>query len=301
MRLAVTGRNGQVATALLGCASDQLTVVPIGRPEVDLERPETLAAAIAAAQPDIVVNAAAWTAVDLAETEPDRAAAVNEGGARAVALAAAAAGVPIIHLSTDYVFDGTKSAPYAETDAVAPTGVYGATKLAGEQAVAQATPNHLILRTAWVYAPQGKNFVRTMLRLAGDRDEVSVVSDQIGNPTYAPDIAQGILAAARNLIDRPNDANLRGVFHMSGGGETSWAGLAETVFANSRERGGPFAEVRPIGTADYPTPARRPANSRLDCSKLASIHGIRLPAWHDGLARCLDQIVPSEFKDRHQR
>ncbi|RUV09947.1 dTDP-4-dehydrorhamnose reductase, partial [Mesorhizobium sp. M7A.T.Ca.TU.009.01.3.1] len=194
MRLVVTGRDGQVAASLLeaGQAAAGVEVIAIGRPQLDLARPDTVIEAIAAAKPDIVVSAAAYTAVDQAEDEPDLAFAVNAAGAGEVAQAASRLGVPVIHLSTDYVFDGTKDAAYVETDATAPRSVYGASKLAGEQAVASANPRHLILRTAWVYSPFGKNFVKTMLRLAADRDEIAVVADQWGNPTSALDIADAI-------------------------------------------------------------------------------------------------------------
>ncbi len=287
LRLVVTGREGQVARALAEAgAVAGITVVCLARPELDLERPDGVVDLITAARPDVVINAAAHTAVDQAESEPERAMAVNAAGAGAVAAAAATVRAPVIQLSTDYVFDGLKRTSYVEDDPVAPTGAYGLSKLAGERAVMAATADHAILRTAWVYAPFGKNFVRTMLRLGAARDEVGVVSDQIGCPTYAPDIADGILAVARNLVDRPGDPALRGIFHMAGAGETTWAGLAEAIFAIE----GLPVRVRPIATADYPTPARRPANSRLDCAKLAGSHGLRLPDWRSSLAACLDRL-----------
>lgn len=287
LRLVVTGREGQVARALAEAgAVAGITVVCLARPELDLERPDGVVDLITAARPDVVINAAAHTAVDQAESEPERAMAVNAAGAGAVAAAAATVRAPVIQLSTDYVFDGLKRTSYVEDDPVAPTGAYGLSKLAGERAVMAATADHAILRTAWVYAPFGKNFVRTMLRLGAARDEVGVVSDQIGCPTYAPDIADGILAVARNLVDRPGDPALRGIFHMAGAGETTWAGLAEAIFAIE----GLPVRVRPIATADYPTAARRPANSRLDCAKLAGSHGLRLPDWRSSLAACLDRL-----------
>lgn len=287
LRLVVTGREGQVARALAEAgAVAGITVVCLARPELDLERPDRVVDLITAARPDVVINAAAHTAVDQAESEPERAMAVNAAGAGAVAAAAATVRAPVIQLSTDYVFDGLKRTSYVEDDPVAPTGAYGLSKLAGERAVMAATADHAILRTAWVYAPFGKNFVRTMLRLGAARDEVGVVSDQIGCPTYAPDIADGILAVARNLVDRPGDPALRGIFHMAGAGETTWAGLAEAIFAIE----GLPVRVRPIATADYPTAARRPANSRLDCAKLAGSHGLRLPDWRSSLAACLDRL-----------
>ena len=292
MRIAVTGREGQVVRSLMerGAAAGH-DIVPLARPELDLSGPsEAIAEAIRKAAPDVVVSAAAYTAVDKAEQEPDLVHAVNEDGARAVALAARELDVPVIHLSTDYVFDGAKSGPYAESDETGPTGVYGATKLAGEQAVVAAQPDSAILRTAWVYSPFGANFVKTMLRLAGDRDELGVVGDQRGNPTSALDIADGILAVATNLRDRADPA-LRGIFHMTAAGDASWAEFAQAIFADSARFGGPSARVKAITTADYPTPAKRPANSRLDSSKLDRAHGVRLPDWRESLPKVVRRLV----------
>jgi len=263
----------------------------VGRPALDLGGPETVEAALTAAVPDIVVNAAAYTAVDQAEQESEKANAVNAIGAGAVAAASSALGVPVIHLSTDYVFDGTKASPYVEQDLVAPASVYGASKLAGEQAVAAATDEHVILRTAWVYAPYGKNFVRTMLALAETRDEVRVVADQLGSPTYAPDIAVAIVGIARNVLRNPSDPLLRGIFHLAGNGDTSWAGFASAIFAFLAAKGLRKPALTPIATADYPTPARRPANSRLNCAKLGRVHGIKLPSWCDSLGICLERLM----------
>src|SRR6266446_7213311 len=212
---------------------------------------------------DHSLRAAAYTAVDQAEKEPEAAMAVNAGGAMAVAKAARTLGVPLVHLSTDYVFDGSKSVPYNEEDPVAPANVYGASKLAGEQAVTAATRDHVIVRTAWVYSPYSKNFVRTMLTLAQNRDEVSVVADQYGCPTYAHDIAVGIVAIGRNLLDRPQYEQLRGIFHLACAGETNWAGFASAIFESLRLLGRRVPKVTPITSAQYPIPARRPANSRL--------------------------------------
>jgi dTDP-4-dehydrorhamnose reductase len=214
-----------------------------------------------------------------------------------VAQVAQSLGVPIVHLSTDFVFDGSLERPYRESDPTRPLGQYGLTKLAGENRVAAATSNHAILRTSWVYSPFGKNFVRTMLTIARDRDEVSVVDDQLGTPTNALDIADGILSVASNLVNRPDDPALRGIFHMTGHGETTWAGFASQIFSLSKDLGGPFARVNPIPSSAYPTAARRPANSRLDNEKIAGIHGINLPNWEQSLANCVRKLVPSEFKD----
>jgi dTDP-4-dehydrorhamnose reductase len=292
VRLVVTGRDGQVAAGLLevGQARADVEVVAIGRPQLDLARPETVIDAIAAAKPDIVVSAAAYTAVDQAEDEPDLAFAVNALGAGKVAEAAARLGVPVIHLSTDYVFDGSKGSAYIETDATAPLGVYGASKLAGEQAVAAASPRHLILRTAWVYSPFGRNFVKTMLRLAADRDEISVVADQWGNPTSALDIADGIFHMAWHLKTNLNFAEW-GVYHMAGDGDTNWAEFARRILVTSRERGGPYATVQGIPTSDYPTKARRPANSRLNCGKLAATFGWLRRSWHTACDEVVERLT----------
>ncbi|MDX3909281.1 MAG: dTDP-4-dehydrorhamnose reductase [Sphingobium sp.] len=288
MRIAVTGQAGQVVTSLVerGALTGH-EVIAIGRLQLDLADPVSVMRALKVAAPDVIVSAAAYTAVDKAESERDLAHAVNGKGAGAVAQAARALGVPLVHVSTDYVFDGMADRPYGEGDPTGPTGVYGASKLAGEQAVlATHGENSAIVRVAWVYSPFGANFVKTMLRLAGDRDEVSVVADQIGNPTSALEIADGILRIATNLLADSSPA-LRGVFHMTARGEASWADFAEAIFAASAARGGPSASVRRIGTADYPTPATRPANSRLDCGRIARVHGIALPEWH----RSLDTVI----------
>ena len=295
MRILVTGREGQVVRALVKLVSSrpELVVLPVGRPNFDLTSSVSPLPLFEGYRPDLIVNAAAYTAVDQAENEPEVAHAANSRGAGLVAAAAASINVPVIQISTDYVFAGDGEYPYRETDPVGPAGVYGASKLAGERAVAEANPNHAILRTAWVYAAEGKNFVRTMLRLAKSRDEVGVVADQFGNPTSATDIAEGIIKVALNLLRKPEDPALRGTFHMTAAGETSWAGFAEAIFMEAERRGGPSARVRPIATSDYPTPARRPANSRLNCRKLYQAHGVALPPWQDGLARCIETISMS--------
>ena len=292
MRIAVTGREGQVVRSLIERAHGRgHDIVAVGRPEVDLGGdPDAIVRAVRSSSPDAIVSAAAYTAVDRAEEERDIAFAVNARGAGAVAQAAASLGVPLIHLSTDYVFDGSKAEPYVESDPVGPAGIYGASKLAGEQAVLAANTNSAILRTAWVYSPFGANFVKTMLRLAADRDEVSVVSDQVGNPTSALDIADGILAVVSKLASSP-DPDLRGIFHMTGEGDATWADFAEAIFAASAETGGPSARVRRIASADYPTPAKRPANSRLDGTKLQHVHGVRLPNWRRSLPDVVRRLV----------
>jgi len=279
MRIAVTGKQGQVVQSLLALAPDHgAELVAVGRPDLDLADPASVLPALAAARPDVIVSAAAYTAVDKAEGEAELAHAVNAIGAGAVAEAAAALGVPVIHLSTDYVFSGDKPSPYSETDPTGPISVYGNTKLEGELRVAAAHANHVILRTAWIYSPFGANFVKTMLRLAESRDEVRVVADQRGCPTSALDIAEAVIAIAKRLSEDSSPA-LRGTFHLTGSGEATWAEFAREIFARSKALGGRSAAVVSIVTAEYPTPARRPANSRLSGDKLAEIYGIRLPGW----------------------
>ena len=296
MRIVVTGGpDGQVLLSLAergGAAGHD--VVALGRPELDLMGDEeAIVRVIEQAEPDVVVSAAAYTAVDKAESERDLAFAINAHGAGAVAKGAERLGVPVIHISTDYVFDGSKLAPYVESDVPNPVSVYGASKLAGEEAVLAASPNSVVLRTAWVYSPFNANFVKTMLRLASDREEVGVVADQRGNPTSALDVADTILAVAANLI-ASDERKLRGVFHMTGQGEGSWADFAEHVFAASASVGGPCASVNRISTADYPTPARRPANSRLDSSRLSEIHKVRLPDWHASTDEVVRRLVEEQ-------
>ncbi|WP_022684281.1 dTDP-4-dehydrorhamnose reductase [Sphingobium bisphenolivorans] len=291
MRIAVTGKAGQVVTSLIerGSAAGH-EIIALGRPELDLAEPDSVASAFEAAAPDAIVSAAAYTAVDKAESESELAHAVNGAGAGAVAEAARGLGVPLIHVSTDYVFDGRLDHPYVESDPTGPTGVYGASKLAGEQAVLAAHgDNSAVLRVAWVYSPFGANFVKTMLHLAGDKDEVSVVADQLGNPTSALEIADGILRVATNMVS-DSSPFLRGVFHMTASGEGSWADFADAIFAASAARGGPAARVKRITTADYPTPATRPSNSRLDCGLIARVHGVALPDWHGSLETVIARL-----------
>ena len=292
MRLVVTGREGQVVRSLVERAEAKgVEVIPVGRPSLDLSLDtDAIEKVITDARPDVVLSAAAYTLVDKAEMEPDLAFAVNERGAHHVARAAANLRVPLIHLSTDYVFDGAKSVPYVEDDPTGPGGVYGASKRAGEIAVIQEHRDAVVLRTAWVYSPFGSNFVRTMLRLAVSRDEIGVVADQFGNPTSALDIADGILIIARNLRAR-RDVELRGIFHMTARGEASWAKLAEEIFAISREWGGPSAGVKYLNTVDYPTAAKRPNNSRLDSKRLELFHGVKLPDWRVALPPVVSRLV----------
>ena len=292
MRIAVTGRSGQVVSSLLERAGGDVSVVALGRPELDLTERGAVLSALGACGCDVIVSAAAYTGVDKAESDAEAAMRVNGEGAGHVAEAAAACGVPLLHLSTDYVFDGRLDRPYREDDPTAPTSVYGRSKLAGEQRIAAIWPNHAILRTAWVYSPFGANFVKTMLSLGETRTEVSVVDDQLGNPTSALDIADALIAIARRLL-ADDDPALRGVFHMTGRGEASWADVAQATFDAAARHGRPRLRVNRIATADYPTPARRPANSRLDNTRLSRVFGLSLPPWRPSLESCVDRLLSS--------
>ena len=288
-RLVVTGRNGQVATALAEAAAQALCieVMALGRPDLDLENPDTVAPAIRALRPDLVVNAAAYTAVDKAESEPDRAFAANRDGAAAAARAAWELGVPFIQLSTDYVYPGDKPEPYVEDDQTGPLGVYGASKLAGEIAVAAEHPRALILRTSWVYGPFGANFVKTMLRIGRDREVVRVVDDQQGNPTGANDIATAIL----RLVPGMSAVSPGGIYHLCGTGSTTWCGMARRIFATSARLGGPAPRVEAITTADYPTPAKRPANSWMRMDKFEARFGFVPRPWEEAVDDCVERLL----------
>jgi dTDP-4-dehydrorhamnose reductase len=292
IRIAVTGTHGQVARSLAERAmvSDEFQVTCVGRPSLDLAALDEANLAAAIGDADVLVSAAAYTDVNRAEAEPELADRVNALAPGQLASFANARGIPLIQLSTDYVFDGTKPTPYTEADPVCPINAYGCSKAAGERAVAANCPRHVILRTSWIYSPFNRNFVRTMLDLARKQTEVRVVSDQIGHPTSAADIADGILAVAKGLVAGHGDERF-GIFHMAAGGAASWADFASAVFAASVERGGPTARVVPIASTDYQTPARRPANSRLDCTKIARVYRVSLPQWQSSLGPCVRRIL----------
>jgi dTDP-4-dehydrorhamnose reductase len=282
----VTGGTGQLASALAAAKG----MVRVGRPTFDFDRPETIEVTLRAARPRLVVNAAAYTAVDAAETDIGAAYRANADGPAILAQLCAAADVPLIHVSTDYVFAGAKPTPYRETDPVGPQGVYGASKLAGEAAVRDAGGKTIILRTAWVYAPTGKNFVRTMLTAGKTRDRLTVVGDQHGCPTTAQDLAGAILAIIARIDQTGWQPAYSGIFHAAGAGETTWFGLAVATFEEAARYGVKIPQVAPIATADWPTPAKRPANSRLDCGKLNTVFGVTMPHWRDSLRRTVDTI-----------
>jgi dTDP-4-dehydrorhamnose reductase len=299
MKILLFGGNGQVGSELrrsLGPLGDVVATTRSGTLEdgtacdrADFDAPESLAALIERVAPEIVVNAAAHTAVDRAESELDAAFRANAQAPQAIAEACARHGIRLVHYSTDYVFDGRGTRPYREDDPTAPAGVYGASKLAGEEAIRASGTPHLILRTAWVYAAHGRNFLRTMLHLAGERDELRVVADQIGTPTPATLIAD----ATARVLAQP--ATRSGTWHLTATGATSWHGFAEAIMQGAHARGliARIPRVLPIATADYPTPAARPAYSVLDCSALQRDFGIALPDWQEGLSRTLDELAGS--------
>jgi dTDP-4-dehydrorhamnose reductase len=296
MRLYVIGGQGQVARSLREAAAHDSDIVfgCAQRPERDLLRPDSIAQALAEFRPDIVINPAAYTAVDKAESEPDLAVALNRDGAAVVAAAAADHGVPVIHFSTDYVFDGTKASAYVESDPVNPQSVYGRSKRDGESAVAAANPQHIVLRTSWVYAPFGTNFVSTMLRLARERDSLRVVDDQIGCPTYAPDIAAAVIAVAKKVTLERWQTKFAGVTHLAGPDAVTWYEFANEIVRGAALRGGRSVPISPILTSEYPTPAARPANSRLSTARLASVFDVRLPPLLPSLADCLDRLLQAK-------
>ncbi|MEM7496745.1 MAG: dTDP-4-dehydrorhamnose reductase [Pseudomonadota bacterium] len=293
--LLVTGAAGQLGWETVRRAPEAgLTVSAVARRDLDITNRAAVRELVARLGPKVILNAAAYTAVDKAEEEREAAFAVNAEAPGHLAEAAAETGAALIHISTDYVFDGTKDSAWTEDDPVAPLGVYGESKLAGERAVAERCPRHATLRTAWVYGVEGKNFVRTMLRLGAERDALRVVGDQTGSPTFAGDLAACCLQLAQRLADAPEGGEGWGVFHAAGRGETSWHGLAEAVFEHAAPRTGRRPSVAAITTAEYPTPARRPANSVLDCARLARVHGIALRHWRVALAEMLDETLDRE-------
>ena len=294
MRILVTGREGQLVQSLLerGEGLPGIEMVAVGRPELDLEAPGSAARAVRAAAPDVVINAAAYTAVDLAEDEPERAMRINGDAAGELAAAARDVGAAIVQISTDYVFDGSGEGPYLEDAATAPLGAYGRSKLAGEEQVRHENPEHVILRTAWVYSPFGQNFVKTMMRVAQSRDVVTVVEDQKGNPSSALDLADALLAMLEQWA-RGERTGIGSVYHLAGTGSTSWFGFAEAIFEESRALGLPAAEARPIRTEDWPTKAVRPKNSRLDSTRFTADFGFGMPEWRQSLSEVVRRLAAS--------
>jgi dTDP-4-dehydrorhamnose reductase len=277
--LLVFGRTGQVARELQNLAP----VLSLGREAVDLSQPGACAAAIHAHRPRAVINAAAYTAVDRAEEEEALATAINGSAPAEMAVACTALNIPLVHISTDYVFPGTGNAPWSPDDATAPANAYGRSKLAGEDGIRASGATHAILRTSWVFSAHGANFVKTMLRLSETRDEISVVGDQFGGPTPARAIAAACLSIAQQLQDAPGKT---GTYHFSGAPDASWCGFARAIFSLA----GRPTRVQAISTSAYPRPAARPLNSRLDCNTTTSVFGLARPDWHAGLKECLTQL-----------
>jgi len=283
----VIGRNGQLAQSLNAAGRDD--VMCAGRPEGDLADPGKLADLVARLRPRIILNAGGFTKVDPAETQNEEAFALNRDGPATLARLCASTNIPLIHISTDCVFDGRKPGPYVADDATAPLNVYGRSKRAGEEAVAAFCRKHVIVRVSWVFSEYADNFVRTMLKLAGQRDEISVVCDQIGYPTYCPDLAAALLQIADQVLKPGFDS--WGMYHLAGREEMDRASMAQAIFSESRTIGGPSARVKPVLTSDYPTPAERPLNARLDSGKTEDVFGLTLPDWRTGLQNSVRIIV----------
>lgn len=292
MRVVVTGRQGQLVRSLLELDPTKgVEVIAVGRPELELTDSRTVEAAIAPLNPAVIVHAGGYTDTEKAEIEPDLARIVNVDGALAVAACARKLGAPIIHLSSSYVFDGSSARPYREDDPIAPLGAYGKTKAAAEAAVAAAQPDHVMLRTSLVFSPFGRNSLTSFLKRAEQQDEVLVVADQLVNPTAASDLAEGILTIARNLTGGTRKPEYYGVFHLTSRGSATPAEFATALFAISAQLGGPSAKVVPVKSDEYPSRVRRPLNSRLDCTKIATIHGVALPAWQPRLRNCVERVL----------
>ncbi|URD61585.1 dTDP-4-dehydrorhamnose reductase [Sphingomonas sp. KRR8] len=295
MRLLVTGRKGQLVRSLVEQAAGHpdIQIVTTGRPKVDMTEPGSLRTAILAQSPDLVVNAAAYTLVDQAEDEPELARRINGAAAGEAAQAAREVGAPIIQISTDYVFDGTGEKPIDEDRPTAPLNSYGASKLAGEEAVRAANPAHVILRTAWVISPFGRNFVTSMLAAARSRPDLSAVADQRGNPTSSLDLASGILRAAELLGQGCADLTGR-TFHLAGTGQATWFDLATAIMAEAAASGLPHAAVRPILSSEWPTRALRPSYSVLDCGRFEAATGFAMPDWRGSLHTIVRRLAGAE-------
>ncbi len=290
--LLITGAGGQVGTELLKRAeSHGFTTTGLTRADLDITDANAVADAVAGHAPRFLINAAAYTAVDKAESEQDAAYAVNRDASANLAKAAANAGIPLIHISTDYVYDGGKDGPWVESDPVKPLGVYGASKEAGERAVRETLPAHVILRTSWVYAAHGGNFIKTMLRVGAERDELRVVADQHGAPTFAGDIAEAILTIAQRI---DAGASAWGTYHYTAAGSTTWHGLAEAIFDRAEPVWGRRPTVEAIPTSAYPTPAARPANSVLDCSAVLTAFDVPRRPWQAGLDEALNELLQQQ-------
>ena len=275
-------------------ARQDITAFAIGRPGLDICEPRSVERALGDIRPDVLINLAGYTDVDGAESEPDLAFALNTVGARLLAEAAARRDVPIIHISTSYVFDGQKNSAYAETDLANPSTVYGKSKLAGESEVQRANPKHIILRAGWIYSPFGRCFVGNILQRAQLGMALKVVNDQYGNPTYAPHLVDAILAVAGQLTSRPHDDIPWGVYHATGAGAATWYDVAREIILKSEQLKGLSASVEAISSAEYSTRSQRSANSQLDCAKLERNFGVSLPAWQTGVQECVERLLAAD-------
>lgn len=291
MNVLMFGRSGQVATEMIRRAPDGVSITALGRPNADLVDPRACARIVAETDADIIVNAAAYTAVDQAEKDKVLSNIINAQAPAAIANSAAIRGIPFIHISTDYVFDGSGNAPWKPDDRCAPINAYGRTKRRGEEGILAAGGQWAILRTSWVFSAHGNNFVKTMLRLGTERDRLRIVADQTGGPTAAADIADVIYRMALRMTTGPK---VGGIFHFSGAPDVNWAQFAREIFMQA----GLFTQVEDIATEDYPTPAKRPRNSRLDCESLKKVFGVERPDWRISLRRVLDELgrLPSPAK-----
>ncbi|MGO8952344.1 MAG: dTDP-4-dehydrorhamnose reductase [Rhodomicrobium sp.] len=293
MRILAAGWHGQIAHAFMqtapGC--NDITAFAIGRPGLDICDPRSIERALGDIQPDVLINLAGYTDVDGAESQPELAFALNSVGARLLAEAAARRQVPIIHISTSYVFDGHKSSAYIETDFTQPSTIYGKSRLAGELAVQTANPKHVILRTEWIFSPFGRCFVSNILQRAQLGVPLKVVNDQYGNPTYAPHFVDAILAVAQQLTARPEEEKTWGVYHAAGTGTATWHDVAREVLSASEQLAKLSVSLEPIPSAEYATRTRRSPNSTLDCSKLERTFGVKLPAWQTGVHECVERLL----------
>ena len=289
MKILIIGSNGQLGWELCKKGEEQgFGIVPLDLPDIDITNPSAVKKELSQADVSLAINAAAYTAVDQAEAEPRLAFAVNRDGSGYLASSCAEVGIPLIHISTDYVFDGSKKGPYFETDPISPLEVYGRSKAAGEAEIRDHLQKHIIVRTAWLYGVHGHNFVKTMLRLGREKEAVRIVADQYGCPTYAPDLAGAILTVAARICEGYDVA--WGIYHYCGRGETTWHGFAEKIFDLARQYDSLMVKkVVPITTAEYPTPAKRPANSVLDCSSITKHFGISPRPWQESLADMINR------------
>lgn len=303
VRILLTGASGQVGGDLLQLLPVGSVIAP-GRSDLDLRDAESVKKFIRKVKPEWIINPAAYTAVDKAESEPEHAYAINADAPRAMGEAAAELGIPVIHFSTDYVFDGSGTRPWVEDDLTGPLGVYGASKLAGEEALAESGAAHLMFRTSWVYSSRGKNFLRTILHLAQERPELRIVNDQHGAPTWSRDLAKLVIHVMEEVTERTANSgpvqdavrSVQGVYHSADSGETTWFGFAREFLrlAATTRPEVRLARLVPIASTEYPTPARRPSNSRLDCSRLQRVFGFTMPAWEESAAAVIAEMLSTE-------